>query len=323
MDKLVERETATRNSLVAAPALAVQFFLIPLAVVAITVGVYVGFRSLLADNRGPKDYLAEVQNGGSDRRWPAAYELSRLMDDPKVRADRSLGPALVNAFERAKEDDPRIRRYLALAIGRLDPPMSREAIAALSASLDEETRPASQDWVSRFTGWSTADIGEVRISAIWALGASGDPAVAGRLLPLYASPDAGIRKMVVYSLGALPGDTQIATLRTALQDEIPDVRWNAAIALSRHANHEGVPVLRQMLDRSYVEQTVKREARQDVDQDPIADVMIGGLRAAALLKDEQLRMTIERLSENDRSMKVRQSALEALKVLGAQRMQLF
>jgi HEAT repeat protein len=323
MDKLVERESATRNSLVAAPALAVQFFLIPLAVVAITVSVYVGFRSLLADNRGPKDYVAEIQNGGSDRRWPAAYELSKLMDDPKVRADRSLGPALVGAFERAKEDDPRIRRYLALAIGRLDPPMSREAIAALSAALDEETRPASQDWVSRFTGWSTTDIGEVRISAIWALGASGDPAVAARLQPLYASPDAGIRKMVVYSLGALPGDTQVATLRTALRDEMPDVRWNAAIALSRHANHDGVPVLRQMLDRRYVEQTVKREPRQDVDQDPIADVMIGGLRAAATLKDEQLRLTIERLSENDRSMKVRQSALEALKVLGAQRMQLF
>jgi len=323
MDKLVERETATRNPLVAAPALAVQFFLIPLAVVAITVGVYVGFRSLLADNRGPKDYLAEVQNGGSDRRWPAAYELSRLMDDPKVRADRSLAPALVAAFERAKEDDPRIRRYLALAIGRLDPPMSPEAIAALSASLDEEAKPANQDWISRFTGWSVSDIGEVRISAIWALGASGNPSVAARLQPLYASPDAGIRKMVVYSLGALPGDTQVATLRSALQDEMPDVRWNAAVALSRHANHEGVPVLRQMLDRQYVEQTVKRDVRQDDDQDPIADVMISGLRAAATLKDEQLRMTIERLSENDRSMKVRQSALEALKVLGAQRMQLF
>jgi HEAT repeat protein len=323
MDKLVERESATRNPLVAAPALAVQFFLIPLAVVAITVGVYVGFRSLLADSRGPKDYLAEVQNGGSDRRWPAAYELSRLMDDPKVRADRSLGPALVSAFERAKDDDPRIRRYLALAIGRLDPPMSPEAIAALSAALDEEARPANQDWISRFTGWSDADIGEVRISAIWALGASGNPAVAARLIRLYASPDAGIRKMVVYSLGALPGDAQLPTLRTALQDEATDVRWNAAVALSRHGNHEGVPVLRQMLDRAYVEQSVKRVVRPDDDLDPVSDVMISGLRAAATLKDEQLRTTIERLSESDRSMKVRQSAIEALKVLGAQRMQLF
>ena len=69
--------------------------------------------------------------------------------------------------------------------------------------------------------------------------------------------------MVVYALGALPGDAQLATLRTALQDAAPDVRWNAAVALARHGNHEGVPVLRQMLDREYVEQTVKRDVRQD------------------------------------------------------------
>ena len=110
MEKLVERDAATRNPLVAAPALAVQFFLIPLAVVGVTVLIYSGFRSLLSDARTPADYLAEVQHGGSTRRWPAAYELSRLMSDPKVRADRTLGPALVKAFSGAKEDDPQVRR---------------------------------------------------------------------------------------------------------------------------------------------------------------------------------------------------------------------
>jgi hypothetical protein len=93
MDKLIEREEATRNPLVAAPALAVQFFLIPLAVVAIAVGVYVGFRSLLADDRGPQEYLAEIQNGGSTRRWPAASELSRVTADPKVRAQNARAGA--------------------------------------------------------------------------------------------------------------------------------------------------------------------------------------------------------------------------------------
>ena len=44
MDKLVEREPRARNPLVAAPALAVQFFLIPLVVVGVTVLVYIGFR---------------------------------------------------------------------------------------------------------------------------------------------------------------------------------------------------------------------------------------------------------------------------------------
>src|SRR5919204_2185960 len=116
MEKLIEREPATRSPLVAAPALAVQFFLIPLAVVGITVTVYVGFRSLLADDRKPQDYLNEVRNGGSTRRWPAAYELSRMMADPKVRADRTLAPELVKAFQSSK-GDPQVRRYLALAIG--------------------------------------------------------------------------------------------------------------------------------------------------------------------------------------------------------------
>ena len=73
MDKLIEREIATRTPLVAAPALAVQFFLIPLAVVALTVMVYLGFRSLVADDRTAEDYLTEIRNGGTNRRWPAAY----------------------------------------------------------------------------------------------------------------------------------------------------------------------------------------------------------------------------------------------------------
>jgi HEAT repeat protein len=297
MDKLIEREAAARPPLVAAPALAVQFFLIPLAVVGLTAMIYVGFRSLLADDRTAQDYIAEVRAGGTNRRWPAAYELSRLMADPKVRADRMLAPALVKAFEESKGDDPRVRRYLAMAIGRLDPPLPAPAVAQLSLSLDD------------------AD-SEARISAIWALGSSGDAAVVPRLQPLYESTDAGIRKMIVYALGALPGDAQIVTLRTALQDSVADVRWNAAVALSRHGSHEGVGVLRQMLDRAYVAQAVTREARPDEDQDPVADVMISGLRAAAALKDDALRPSVTSLSQQDRSLKVREAALEALKVMG-------
>jgi HEAT repeat protein len=297
MEKLIEREHASRNALTAAPALAVQFFVIPLAVVAITVTVYVGFRSIVTDERGANEYLAEVRSGGSSRRWPAAYELSRLMSDPKVRGDRTLGPALVSAFEASKNDDPRVRRYLALALGRLDAPLPDGAVTDLTNALND------------------AD-SESRISAIWALGSSGDRSVVEPVKALYTSPDAGIRKMVVYALGALPGDDQISTLQTALQDEAVDVRWNAAVALARHGSHDGVPVLQQMLDRPYVEKAVKRDVRQDEDQDPIADVMISGLRAAAALKDDKLKVTVTSLSREDRSMKVREAAIEALKVMG-------
>jgi HEAT repeat protein len=298
MEKLVEREAGARNPLVAAPALAVQFFLIPLTVVAVAVSVYVGFRSLLADDRKPQDYLQEIRFGGQTRRWPAAYELSRLMADPSVRADKTLAPALVKAFQDSK-DDQQVRRYLALAIGRLDPPLPPEAISELTAALAD---PDS----------------ETRITAIWALGSSGDPAVVPRLVAMYTAPDsdAGIRKMLVYALGALPGDAQTTTLRTALNDSAADVRWNAAVALARHGSREGAGVVKQMLDRPYVEQTVKRDVRPDADQDPVADVMISGLRAAAVLKDAELKPTVAALSQQDKSMKVREAALEALKQIG-------
>jgi HEAT repeat protein len=298
MDKLDEREAATRNPLAAAPALAVQFFLIPLTVVALTVTVYVGFRSLLADDKSPSDYLTEIRNGGSDRRWPAAYELSRLMSNPTVRKDKTLAAGLVKAFQESK-GDPDVRRYLALAIGRLDPPLPPEALTDLTNAVNDSD-------------------GQTRISVIWALGSSGDEAVVTHLIPLYQAQDAdaGIRKMVVYALGALPGEAQIETLRAALRDETPDVRWNAAIALARHGNGEGAGVLHQMLDRAYVERTVKREVRQDDDQDPIADVMISGIRAGAAIKDGSLKPAIESLSQQDRSMRVRQAAFEALKVMG-------
>ena len=313
MDKLVERENAPRNSLVAAPALAVQFFLIPLAVVAVAVSVYVGFRSLLADSRSPHDYLAEIRTGGSSRAWPAALELSAAMSDPKARSDKQLASELVKAFADSKDADPRVRKYLALAIGRVDPPLPSDAVDVLLKSLDVPETPWTPDPWSRFNGW-TPEMAETRISTIWALGGSGDERVVARLTPLFAVSDPGVRKIVVYA--RRPGTTQIDTLRTALQDDTADVRWNAAVALARKNNRDGVPVLKQMLDRAYVEQTVKREVRLDEDKDPIADVMISGLRAAATLKDESLKPSISALSTSDRSMKVRDAALEALKVMG-------
>ena len=279
-----------------------------------TVLVYIGFRSMLTEERSAAEYLSEVRYGGWSRQWPAAYELSRLMENPQVRADRSLVPDLVKAFDEAKEGDPRIRRYLALAIGRLEPPLPKEAIDVLTKALDEPGTAWSPDIVSRINGWSEIDINEARIMTIWALGSSGDASVVARLVPLYDSTDAGVRKIVVYA-SALPGEA-LPTLARALKDDAADVRWNAAVALARHDSAEGVPVLREMLDRTFVEQTVKRDVRQYEDQDPVADVMISGLRAAAALNDPALKASVEGLSQQDRSLRVRQAALEALKTMG-------
>ena len=298
MEKLREREPESpAGPLAAAPSLAVQFFLIPLSVVAVVVAIYGGFRMMVTDERTPEEYLLEVRAGGRDRRWPAAYELSRLMGDPGIEERHpGLGKALVDAFIESGRDDPRIRRYLALAIGRLGAPPPG-TIAALTDALDD------------------AD-SETVISVVWALASLGDETVVPRIVSMYQSADSGVRKMAVYALGVLPDDGAHTTLRAALGDPTPDVRWNAAVALARHGDPRSAGVLARMLDRDHVTGLV---TASETRIDPAGDVMISGLRAAAGLGSggvgEALRAAVAALAESDPSVKVQSAALETLDAL--------
>ena len=298
MDKLEERDGQVSEEQ-SVPALAVQFFLIPLAVVVAVVLLYGGFRWLLNDERTPQEYLSDIRVGGRERRWPAAFELSRLMADPEIQASEpSLGPALVRAFVESENDDPRVRRYLAMAVGQLTEPPGDAGARLVDALDDPET--------------------ETRISVIWALGSLGDSSVIPELAGMYASDDAGIRKMTVYALGALPGDEQIATLRTALNDSVPDVQWNAAVALARHGNTQGVGILGRMLDREYVERLAEPTMGVGSDEvDRVGEVMITGLNAIAALNAISFRDSVLQLSRQDESLRVRQAAIEALAAFDA------
>lgn len=298
-EKLVEQEPAPRvNPLRAAPALAVQFFLIPLAVVGMVVLVYGGFRLLVTTERTPEELLTDVRAGGRERRWPAAYELSRLLADPQTEARYPhLGPALVEAFVDAEQGDPRLRRYLALAIGRLAAPPT-SAVDELRTALDE---PDS----------------ETRISIIWALASLGDSSVVSDIESQYASDDAGIRKMVVYALGTLPAAADHSTLRNALDDPEADVQWNAAVALARHGRDDGVTVIRRMLDREYVTRMVSRAATAEAALDPVSEVIVSGLQAAASIGAADLRPAIEALSESDVNLRVREVAMKTLDALNS------
>jgi HEAT repeat protein len=298
MDKLVEREGGA-HAQTSAPAIAVQFFLIPLLVVGATVLVYIGFRGLLSEERSAAEYLTDIRTGGSNRRWPAAYELSRRMADPSFakQEEAALAPELARAFADSKNDDPRVRQYLALTLGRLTPPLAADTRRLLIEALED---PDSQ----------------TRINALWALGATGDVGAADDIARQVASEDAGVRKMAVYALGSLPAESGNETLVKALEDESADVQWNAAVALARHGRHEGVPVLRRMLDRAYVERNVTRQQQPRQDIDPVGEVIISGLRAIAALKESTLSPQVRALSTDDRDLRVRQAALEALKSLG-------
>src|SRR6185503_13993644 len=119
------------------PFLLLQFFIFPMAIVAVCVTVFVVFGLIASEGRSARDYLAEVRSGGANRRWQAAFELSKVLlakKDPALADPRFVGD-LVALFDEAASDDPRVRRYLALALGRLG---DKRAVPSLLRALEPE-----------------------------------------------------------------------------------------------------------------------------------------------------------------------------------------
>lgn len=272
------------------PFLVLQFFIFPLAIVAVSVAVFVIFGLIAAEGRSARDYLQEVRSGGASRRWQAAFELSKIIQshkDPALQDPRFV-PELVALFEDAIQDDPRVRRYLALALGRVG---------------DARAVPALLNAVGADAGADS----EALIYSIWALGAIRDERALPELLRLAGVEDAGVRKAAVHALGSFPGEAAAARLREALQDAVPDVSWNAALALARRGDASCAPVLRGMLDRS------RLGATSGLSPEQAEDAILQAVSAAALVQDAEIRSALERLRDGDPSLKVREAALGALR----------
>ncbi|PYQ50923.1 MAG: hypothetical protein DMF78_14445 [Acidobacteria bacterium] len=275
------------------PFLVLQFFIFPLAIVAVCVTVFVVFGLIASEGKGPRQYLDEVRTGSANRRWQAAFELTKVLQahrDPALKDPRFVEEA-VRTFQESAADDPRVRRYLALALGRLG---DRRAVPALlQAAKDSAADGAHAD-------------PETQIYAVWALGAIADPEALPALVDLGRSEDGGVRKTAVHALGSFPGEASRAALVKALDDTVEDVRWNAAVALARRRDAAATPVLLEMLDRAHL------GAVAGMTEDQRVDTLLQAVEAAAVVPDARLRDALARLRDGDASLKVREAARAAL-----------
>jgi len=270
------------------PFLVLQFFVFPMAIVAVCVAVFVVFGLIAAEGKGAREYLSEVRTGSANRRWQAAFELSKLIyakKDPALSDPRFVSEAIA-LFQESSKDDPRVRRYLALTLGRLADP---RAVPALLEALEGDS-PDS----------------ETQIYSAWALGSIADPRAVPGLGKLAASEDGGVRKAAVHALGVFSTPDAAAVLLKALEDASEDVRWNAAVALGRHGETRASLVLLQMMDRAHLAQVPGVTPEQ---QD---EAILEAVAASERLSDPALTSILETLADKDQSPRVRQAAQAAL-----------
>lgn len=262
-----------------------QFFVIPALVVAVCVGIFFFFTWLVSEEKSGVDYLHDIRTGSASRRWQSAFELAKLLNHPGDKARLTgLAPEMADTFRVAEDDDPRVRRYLALAMGHLGDPRTVPVLVKALGEKDPETK----------------------IYAIWALGAIGDPRAVPPLIEMAEHDDPGVRKMAVYSLGTLGAGEAQGVLRAALNDHEMDVAWNAAMALAKLGDDSGRAQILQMLDRELL------GSIEAMTEDQRTEAMITAIKGAALLGDGEMRQRLLDISRQEPNLKVRQAALEAL-----------
>src|SRR3569623_1072664 len=95
------------------------FFVFPFLLAIFSVLLFVSVRILTMEKKSVYDYLDDVKTGSLTKRWQSAFELSRILSNPKmVPHEAKFTNAMTEAFDKSKNDDDRIRQYLALAMGR-------------------------------------------------------------------------------------------------------------------------------------------------------------------------------------------------------------
>lgn len=268
----------------------VRFFLLPLVVVVAAVGIFLVFNYMTFERRGPRDYLQEVRGGAANRRWQAAFELSRSLGNLQPEERASLTAETLRVFETLspkRPDDLLVRRYLVLVLGRLG---EKQAVPALIQA-------------------ASAEDPDTRLYAVWALGKIGDPAGFETVLASSESEDAGSRKMAAYVLGALGDPRAIPRLKVLADDRVADVRWNAAIALAQLGDRSGLAVLRSMLDRG----ALARQA--DISSEQAEGAMVNALKALVLLRDTESLPVMEALAQKDPNLRVRDAARKAVEAI--------
>lgn len=287
---------------------ALQFFVIPMLIVAFCVAIVFLFRWLTYEQRNVDEYLVMLRQGSSAeqgqaaqnlfdnlltyipeaKRWQGIFDVTQQLRADKekfLREHPRFTEQVLQIFEESA--DPKVQRYLALTLGLIG---GKEAADALVKALDE-AQP------------------ETAIAILIALGNLEDESSLPRILRATNSDDAGIRQTAVYVLGSFESDQVIHPLEAALNDPNELVTWNAAFGLARHGSKAGEKVLTRLLDFEYVSKRGSLTVTQRQQYRVAAIQQLAQLNATNVV--EQL----ETISAQDPDMPVRQAAIEALKTL--------
>ena len=262
------------------------FFLIPLMITIFGVMFFFMFKVLTYESSSPHEYLTNIQIGSATKRWQSAYELSKLLSIPElVPLDAGFKNKMVSIYKKSIHDDPMVRMYLALAMGRTG---QQEFGPALIEGLEDE------------------DVGS-RLAAIKALGILRfEPSVIQVRKFIQDSYSNEEKLAAIITLGSLGDTSVISDLQKLLEDEEPNIRWDAAIALIKLGDLSGNQTINNLLDRSYLNNF------SEVDEEEKVQAILVAIQVSSQYPSDNFITNLLKLATFDNNMKIRDLAIKTL-----------
>lgn len=269
----------------------IPLFLIPLAIVVGAVGVFYLFGKITSYQKTPQEYVEELQTSNSHKRWQAAYELSRfVIQGEKTTLEPDFEGKLIKIYESADPQEQKLRTYLTIVLAHV----GRES----SAKLFEKKITSSENI-------------EDQIYSLWALGKIGASSAVDVVVSKLNSEDPGLRKTAAFSLGFVGNSKHVPMLEKLLQDDVNDVRWNAALALAQLGSGAGKMEISNLLNKEYlISQTpsLREEERNEI--------VISAINASLKIKYSDAAPLISTWKQSP-NQRLRKLAMEATTELGA------
>ena len=263
-----------------------SFFVVPLIIAVFAVMIFLFIRLMTSEPNSARDYLQDVKIGGTTKRWQGAFELSKLLSNPKmVPRDDMFVNEMISTFEYSSSDrDARIQQYLAIAMGATkDKRYTQTLIDAIGGS----------------------DEGVIQACA-FALGNIGTIDAIDPLRELLDNSEPQIRLHAVIALGKIGEPSTAPLLKKMLSDSEPNVRWDASIALAKQKDSSGRSILLDLLDRKYL------NSFPNIDEKEKVQVILVAISVAHFIQNQELKTVLVNIRENDENLKIREAARIAL-----------
>ena len=267
-------------------ALFYSFFLVPLMITIFGVLFFFLFKMLTYESRNPHDLLNNIKSGSLTKRWQSAYELSNLMSDPeKVPSDELFNSQMEMMYEKSIHDDHRVRTYLALAMGQT---MNKGFCSLLNSGVSDSFL-------------------DNRIAAIKSMGSLECSDFIDTINDLVTSnEDNQIRLAAVISAGQILNSSSINGLKNVLDDEEPNIRWDAAISLAKLNDKSGYGILRNLLTREYYQNF------PEVDSNEIDNAILIVLGVISEIGAKDFDKELNVLSKTEKNIKIREFSMKIL-----------